>query len=94
MSGWERTLYTYIWVFNVGRGLAIFVRLPQNIGFIYDLGSDEKFSPRKFIETNIIPKINKFTDVNGCKRRIAQLIISHPHSDHISEISTTEANQQ
>ena len=94
MSGWERTQYTYIWVFNVGRGLAIFVRLPQNIGIIYDLGSSEDFSPRKFIEKNIIPKINKFTDINGYKRRIAQLIISHPHTDHISEISSTETNQQ
>jgi beta-lactamase superfamily II metal-dependent hydrolase len=82
MSGWEKTFYTYIWIFNIGRGLAIYMRLPQNIGFIYDMGCSEQFSPRKFVEKNILPKLKKYNEYD-----FAQLMLSHPHVDHISEIS-------
>lgn len=65
---WYETIYTYIWIFNIGRGFAAFVRMPQNIGFICDMGASDDFSPRKFIEGYIIPKLNKFTDTNGRKK--------------------------
>jgi len=88
---WYETQYTYIWIFNVGRGFASFIRLPQNIGFLYDMGASDDFSPRKFIEDNIIPHIDNFTGADG-KKEIAQLIISHPHGDHISEIASSNEN--
>jgi hypothetical protein len=91
---WYETLYTYLWIFNIGRGFSAFIRLPQNIGFICDMGSSDNFSPRKFIEDNIITKLNKFTDSYGKQRKIAQLIISHPHADHITEISSSNKDQQ
>ena len=91
---WEQTLYTYIWIFNIGRGFASFIRLPQNIAFMVDMGSSDDFSPRNFIEKNLIKRLNKFTDTFGIKKQIAQLIISHPHADHISEISTIKNDQQ
>jgi len=87
------TLYTYIWIFNIGRGFASLIRLPQNIGFMYDMGASDDFSPRRFIEDNIVPKLSKFTDSYGHKRKIAQLIISHPHADHITEISSSNRNR-
>jgi len=84
---WHETLYTYVWVFKVGRGFAACIRLPQNIGFLYDMGASDDFSPRKFVEDNIFPKLTKFKDANQVKRQVAQLIFSHPHGDHITEIA-------
>jgi len=87
---WHETLYTYIWIFKIGRGLAIFIRLPQNIGFLYDMGASDDFSPCKFIADNIIPNLAKFKDTNNIEKEIAQLIISHPHGDHISEVPNND----
>jgi len=78
---WYETFYTYIWVFNTGRGLSICVRLPHNIGLIYDLGSSEEFSPIEFISKHIAPELAQYN-----KSYIAQCFLSHPHADHISEI--------
>jgi len=75
---WYDTLYTYIWLFNTGRGLSVCIRLPHNLGIIYDLGSNNDFSPVKFMLENIIPRLKNSS--------IAQCILSHPHADHISEI--------
>lgn len=80
-KNWENTLFTHIWVFNVGRGLSIFIRTALNQGIIYDLGSSEEFSPTEFIKEHILPHLDEY---KGCK--IAQTIISHPHIDHFSEI--------
>lgn len=79
---WYETLYTYFWVFNVGRGLAICARFPQNYGFIYDEGSSDDFSPRKFMEENIVGYFDKYDG-----KQFAQVILSHPHADHIAEIA-------
>lgn len=57
------------------------------------MGSSNDFSPRRFIENNIVPKLNNFTDAYGHKREIAQLIISHPHADHITEISSSKGDR-
>src|SRR5215204_5659295 len=42
---WSQTFYTYVWVFNTGRRLSVCVRLPHNVGMMYDLGAAEHFSP-------------------------------------------------
>lgn len=79
---WASSLKTHIWVFNVGRGLCIFIRTALNHGIIYDFGSSENFVPTDFLKKNIIPYLDKYKNCN-----IAQTIISHPHADHITNIN-------
>lgn len=79
---WTTSFKSHIWVFNVGRGLSIFIRTPLNQGIMYDFGSSDDFKPTVFLRENIVPFLDKYKD-----SRIAQTIISHPHADHISEIS-------
>jgi len=55
---WKRDYKTYIFVFNVGRGLAIFLRTPFNHGIRYDFGSSEDFSPNAFLKEKIIPHLD------------------------------------
>jgi len=78
---WHETFYTYIWVFNTGRGLSVCVRFPHNIGVLFDLGSSEDFSPIEFVAKHIAPKLTPYK-----KNSIAQCFLSHPHVDHIWEI--------
>lgn len=73
--------HTRIWVFNVGRGLAVFIQTALNQGILYDLGASDDFSPTDFVKKNLVAKLDKYE-----KCRIAQVVLSHPHSDHISEI--------
>jgi beta-lactamase superfamily II metal-dependent hydrolase len=79
---WAQSTDTYIWVFNVQRGLAIFIRTPNNWGILYDLGNTDEFSPHAFIKENLLPHINKYDN----KHDLAQLVLSHPHTDHISDV--------
>ena len=85
---WHETLYTYIWVFNTGRGLSVMIRLPNNIGILYDLGCKDDFSPTEFIIDNIVPHLSRYKpqDSEGGSTAIAQCILSHPHLDHFQEI--------
>lgn len=78
---WHQTFYTYVWIFNTGRGLSVCIRFPHNVGIIYDLGKSDEFSPCDFVSTHIAPYLTKYD-----KHRIAQCIMSHPHSDHITEV--------
>lgn len=79
---WACSQKTYIWIFNTGRGLSICVRLPHNLGVIYDLGTSDDFSPAEFIEENIAPYLTKYLS-----KSIAQCFLSHPHQDHICEMA-------
>ncbi len=78
---WKSGLNTYIWVFNVGRGLSVFIRTALNQGIMYDLGSSDSFSPSGFVSENILPYLDSYKN-----NLLAQMILSHPHIDHISEI--------
>lgn len=78
---WVTSDKSYIWVFNTGRGLASCIRMPGNHFIIYDLGRSEEFSPVEFYVEHFAPYLRG--DEN--KRSIAQLILSHPHIDHIQE---------
>jgi len=78
---WKESSRTYVWVFNVERGLSVFVRLPNNLGVLYDLGCSPEFSPTEFIEEHLLPHLAKYDEKNS----LAQLIVSHPHQDHIQE---------
>ncbi|MFZ5994788.1 MAG: hypothetical protein ACOYU4_07365 [Thermodesulfobacteriota bacterium] len=79
---WASSQRSHIWIFNVERGLCIFIRTALNQGILYDFGSSEDFKPSDFLQKNIIPHLDKY---KNC--RIAQTIISHPHADHITNIS-------
>jgi len=78
---WTQTLQSHVWIFNVGRGLSIFIRTALNQGILYDFGCGKDFSPTKFIKEKLLPHLDAYKD---CK--VAQTIISHPHVDHIAEI--------
>jgi competence protein ComEC len=65
-------------VFDVKRGLSVFVRTPNGYGLMVDCGSSDLGSPvDEIVKQNLIKW-------NLCS--LAGLIITHPHSDHISEI--------
>jgi hypothetical protein len=83
---WSKGTDTYIWVFNVGRGLSVFIRTPNNHGILYDLGSSDEFSPIDFLSKNILPNLSKYESA-GNSHQLAQVVISHPHADHITEIN-------
>ncbi len=85
---WKSTFKTYIWIFNVGRGISVFIRTPLNQGMLYDFGASEDFSPTVFIKENILPYIDEYK-----KSKIAQEVISHPHLDHIAEIDKLSDNK-
>jgi len=83
---WVFSRKSHIWVFNVKRGLCIFIRTALNQGILYDIGSSDDFKPSEFLGKYIIPYLDKYLDKDkeGC--RLGQTIISHPHVDHISDI--------
>lgn len=78
---WVSSQKSHIWIFNVGRGLCIFIRTALNQGIMYDFGSSDEFRPSEFLKNEILPHLDKYKEC-----RIAQIIISHPHADHISDI--------
>jgi len=65
-------------VFDVKRGLSAFVRTPNGYGLMIDCGCSDLGSPVRLLSKQTM------TSWNGCA--LAGLIITHPHSDHISEI--------
>lgn len=78
---WVRSQKTHFLIFNVGRGLCIFIRTALNQGIMYDFASSEDFKPSEFLKTHIVPYLKKY---KGCN--LAQTIISHPHTDHMTDI--------
>ena len=70
-------------MFNVGRGLSMLIKTPHNHVIIYDLGSSEELSP----VADIYRKPGFLSQMAGSERKIAQCIISHPHLDHISDLT-------
>lgn len=79
MTEWH-TQNTYFFLFNVGRGLCAFIRLPIGTGILYDIGKSSDFNPLEFIEENILPRLT--TQVFN----LDQIVLSHPHIDHIAGI--------
>jgi len=75
-----------VWVFHVGRGVAGAVRTPGGQWIAIDLGASDNFCPVEDFFLKHIPK-----NENG-KRKIAQLIISHPHNDHMTSLERFHDN--
>lgn len=71
-------------VFNVGGALSSFLSIDGK-SILIDLGKSEIFNP---VTDFMIPLFERnFYEVDDCGRyKIEQLIISHPHKDHISAI--------
>jgi len=78
---WKKSNKTYVWLFNTGRGLSLCIRLPNNIGLLYDLGCKDDFSPVAFVETEILPHLEPYNK----NYKPGQLLVSHPHQDHSQE---------
>jgi hypothetical protein len=84
---WEHTNDAFIWIFNVGRGSAAFLRTPLNQGIILDISCSQEFSTSDFILDNLIGKLTPYLD-----HKIAQVILTHPHHDHISDCGPLSEN--
>ena len=68
-------------VFNVERGLCVFVQSPVGYGILIDCGKSSGFSPIRWICDKIASRL---TPWNG--RSLTYLIVSHPHDDHVEDI--------
>ena len=77
---WSTSLSSHVWIFSVGRGCAAFIRSGLNQGFLVDMGMSDDFDPADFIFRNFLNKLDSYRE-----RKIAQAVLSHPHSDHIGQ---------
>lgn len=79
---WNRNKEIYIWIFNVGRGFSSFIKTPHNYGVMVDCGRTDDFAPfEDVIKKRLLNLVDCIKD-----RKLAQVIITHPHSDHCLEI--------
>lgn len=69
--------------FNVQHGLAIYIKTPNGLDILHDLGTgnfkNESFSPINYLIEN--------------GRALDYLIITHPHKDHINDILNLHKNK-
>ena len=77
--------FLFVWIFNVGRGVAAFARTPENYGLNVDCADGEE-SPLQRVTKVVIPKLRQYEG-----RKVAQAVISHPHTDHYRDIYTMVA---
>lgn len=84
---WNNSVQSFAWIFPVGRGNAAFVRTALNQGFVVDMAGGDFEDPAAFVRTHFLPHLEKYQD-----RRIAQAILSHPHTDHIAQCGELENN--
>jgi glyoxylase-like metal-dependent hydrolase (beta-lactamase superfamily II) len=77
-------------VYDVERGLAVSLKTPNGYGILIDCGSSEKISPVSFLlRIQSHPEL-KFTPWKECL--LSCFILTHPHSDHISDIESLHKN--
>jgi beta-lactamase superfamily II metal-dependent hydrolase len=67
-----------LWIFDVGRGLCVAVRSPNGYLCIIDCGCSDDFSPIEWLAAQEWTHHKNF--------KLAKLIITHPHVDHIADI--------
>ncbi|RLA88465.1 MAG: hypothetical protein DRG20_06040 [Deltaproteobacteria bacterium] len=73
-------------IFNVEHGFCAFIKSPNNYGLMIDCGRGAHFSPIKWIRKNYNFNCQNITYFEG--RRIAELIITHLHVDHFSDVGS------
>lgn len=71
-------------IFNVGCGLSSYLEI-DDLKVVIDLGNSKEFAP---IDNFLLPLFKKrnLTKNAAGKYDLSQLILSHPHDDHISNI--------
>jgi hypothetical protein len=77
---WKDSQVSFVWIFPVGRGNAAFLRSALNNGFILDMGGGEFVDPVQFVKGHFIKDLDPYSG-----GKIAQAVLSHPHSDHIRQ---------
>jgi hypothetical protein len=73
-------------IFNVEHGFCAFIKSPNNYGLMIDCGGRENFSPIKWIRQHYNYGKGNIQYHQG--RRIAEMIITHLHMDHFSDIGS------
>lgn len=71
-------------IFNVEHGFAAFIKSPNDYGLLIDCGRKQQFSPIKWIRSNYNIGFGNINYFEG--RRIAKLIITHLHADHLTDV--------
>jgi len=74
---------TQIWVFDVEHGFCAFVRAPNDATLMIDCGRSDYFSPALYVRNNLLTQAELQRG-----HPITQLIVTHPHDDHIEDIET------
>jgi hypothetical protein len=81
---WKYPGCSFVWIFPVGRGNCAFIRTRLNHGFILDMAAGANgFEIGKFITKYFVPDLTSYPE-KGTPKRIAQAVLSHPHTDHIA----------
>lgn len=77
-----------VWIFDIGRGFASVIRTPAGKWIMIDLGARDDFNP----VTDFMIKHSPKPDPSKNKRPISQLILTHPHNDHMTAIKDFDKN--
>jgi len=78
-------------VFDVGRGLCVAFITPNRYLILVDCGASDDFSPVRLLrqcQTNAVLGEGKLAFTPWANADLAYFMITHPHSDHISDIKT------
>lgn len=86
---WNESRDMFVWIFNVGRGSAAFIRTPLNHGIVADISCSSEFSTTDFILDNLHELLDPYEG-----HKIAQAILTHPHHDHISDCGPLSENKK
>ncbi len=79
-------------IFNVGGALSSYVEF-DNKKLLIDIGKSQDFNPiTDFLHPVYTKQNNEKSSFSGEKFKIDQLVISHPHNDHISSINEFDEN--
>jgi len=73
-------------IFNVEHGFCAFIKSPNDYGMMIDCGGRDSFSPIKWVRQHYNYGYGNIQYHEG--RRIAEMIITHLHVDHFSDIGS------
>jgi beta-lactamase superfamily II metal-dependent hydrolase len=79
-------------IFNVEHGFSAFIKSPNDFGLLIDCGRKQNFSPIKWLRSNYNYGNKNIQYFEG--RRIAKLIITHLHADHLNDIGHLEETEK
>ncbi len=83
--------YLLTWVFNVERGMFAFVRTPAGDGMIIDCGGSGTAGILAKLKKTALRHCNSVDGSGRKQTRLAQVILSHPHVDHITDLEDVAA---